>query len=46
MDINFFSNKASRGRMRSRDVYSSAFLQGSDGVNFAVCSEDTSEGFV
>jgi len=31
--------------MRSRDIYSSPFLQAADGVNFAACPEDTSEGF-
>lgn len=32
--------------MRTREAYSSPFLQAADGVNFAACPEDTSEGFV
>lgn len=32
--------------MRPRDAYCSAFLQAADGVNFATCPEDTSEGYV
>lgn len=32
--------------MRLRDVYSSQLLQAADGVNFAACPEDTSDGFV
>lgn len=43
--ILFSSNRTSR-RIRSRDVYSSPFLQAADGVNFAACPEDTSEGYV
>lgn len=46
MYILVFSNKDGRGRMRSRDANNSPFRQGSDGVNLAVCSEDTSDGFV
>ncbi|XP_050441269.1 pecanex-like protein 1 isoform X2 [Adelges cooleyi] len=39
------SSRNSR-RIRSRDAYNSPFLQATDGVNFAACSEDTSEGAV
>jgi len=32
--------------MRTREAYSSPFLLAADGVNFAACPEDTSDGFV
>jgi len=32
--------------MRSGDTFSSSFLQATDGINFAACPEDTSDGFV
>ncbi|KAL5239767.1 hypothetical protein ACI65C_007177 [Semiaphis heraclei] len=37
---------STRHRMRTREAYSSPFLQATDGVNFATCPEDTSEGSV
>ncbi|XP_025412111.1 pecanex-like protein 1 isoform X3 [Sipha flava] len=39
-----FNNRTRGRRMRSRDAFSSPFLHVSEGLSFATCPEDTSEG--